>query len=148
MKYEVKSYLKINEEFLDVSEYDGTVKDEDYIEGAIELQIGNKQILTLEHWDLVDQLWAYLLEAAGKIRLGDDYESCFPDQPLQLRLKPIGDYAVELTVGKTSTTVDKATLLEAFSEGAITFFERMANIVPRSKETWSMYEGEAIQLVK
>jgi hypothetical protein len=49
----VNTYLKVKQKHIPISEYTETFPDKDYIEGAIECRIDNRDIFTMEHWDLV-----------------------------------------------------------------------------------------------
>lgn len=139
MDCRTESLLKIDDEFVLVEEYDGPIPDADYIEGAIRFRFGNEEILSLKHWDLVDQLWAYLLEGLYKLDSGTEYDVCFPDQPLALKLREINGETVEMTIGEDSTNVPKSILFRELTEAAIVFFERMSTLVPKHASTWLEY---------
>ena len=109
-------------------------------------RIGGQDLLTMQHWDLVDQLWAYLVEAITRIHNDEEYDAFFPDQPLRLRLVPLSDYCIEVTVGQDSKRFDRHTLSLTLRLGAQHFFKEMERLVPEHSETWDRYLKEAAAL--
>ena len=147
MDYEVESYFWVADSFVPIESFHGRFKDEDYIDGAIELKINGKSILSLKHWDLVDQLWAYLLDGAEKLLQGVEFRSYFPDQPLKINLRPTKGHAVVVTIGETVSTVDSKAFSTALGTGAAKFFARMEDVAPNKTGTWSIYKRKALDLL-
>ncbi len=148
MKTYVESFFRINGEFVPVEHYTGALPDIDYIEGAIECRIGGQSLLGKENWDLVDQLWSYILQGLSALHKGEEYESCFPDQPLLLRFRIVSERSVEITVGESGSCVDRRVLVSTLAAGAITFFTSMLRIAPSLSESWSQDLSQARSLVK
>jgi hypothetical protein len=96
----VRTLLKADEEFIPVEEYVGRIADENYIEGALELTVGGKELLSRRHWDLVDQLWCYLARGVAKVSRGEAFSTYFPDSPIQVSFRP------DLTRGEVTVRVD------------------------------------------
>lgn len=134
-KTQVISYLKIDGHFVRVEECVGPLRDESYIEGAIECVIDGRSLLSLEHWDLVDQLWLYLLDGVESLQRGEAFECCFPDQPLLLRSTPIAGNWVEVTIGDRTQKFEQSRLVTLLVQGAIDFFEALSTIA-RHGATW------------
>ena len=147
MSTSVESYLKIGDHFIPLKEYNGKLPDENYVQGAITCQIHDRQILTKAHWDLVDQLWAYVLEGLSRIKSGEEYNAFFPDQPLQLRFTPISTYCVEVTIGDESQRCDLHTFVNALAKGAVEFFNEMKRLLPSAYATWDKYLIDATSLM-
>lgn len=143
----VETYLKVGEHFIPLKEYTGTLPDENYIQGAVVCRINDRQILTTEHWDLVDQLWVYILLGLSRIKRGEGYDVFFPDQPLRLRFMPISAYCVEVTIGNECQRFDLHTFVTALAEGAVEFFKAMKRLLPSASETWDRYFLEATSLM-
>lgn len=61
--------------------------DRDYIEGCIKITYQETTILDFCHWDLVDQLWSYIITLIEQYYAQGSASTYFPDQPLQLSLQ-------------------------------------------------------------
>lgn len=83
-KVTCRSYLKVGDGFVPVRAFTGALPDRAYVYGAIELEIGRKTIFDTALWDLVDQLWAYLVNAMEDLARGSPCRFWFPDQPLEV----------------------------------------------------------------
>jgi hypothetical protein len=147
MSTTVDTYLRVKNQFVPMTEYSATLPNKDYVEGAIDCRINNRELFTIEHWDLVDQLWVYILEGLSKVKRGEEYDSFFPDQPLRLRFKPISAYAVEVTIGTNCQKFDIDSLVTALAEGATEFFTSMKKLLPESSDTWDRYLTVANSLI-
>ena len=132
----VESFLKTGESFTRIDQFDGPLEDKFYIEGAIVCRIRGQQLLTLKHWDLVDQLWAYLIEPLITVSDGRVYDSCFPDQPLRLRLAPGTNDCVTVTIGDKSRTVRHDEIVATLSKGGEHFFREMKRLAPDDSANW------------
>ncbi|MEJ7596461.1 MAG: hypothetical protein WKG01_01020 [Kofleriaceae bacterium] len=85
----IASYLKQGDELVPIAQFHGPIDDEDYIEGAIELTIDYKPLLTTAQVDYVDQLWAYLITGmAEEVAQGKPFSTLFPDCPIEVALRP------------------------------------------------------------
>jgi hypothetical protein len=142
----VDTYLRINNDFVSLREFNGKLPDKDYIEGAIVCRINDRDIFTTDHWDLIDQLWAYVVSGLSKVVQGEDYDSYFPDQPIRLRFEPISARCVKVTIGDQSLKLDLPLFLSVMQRGAIEFFSKMKNLNPDAREVWEKYEKEAESL--
>ncbi len=142
MNTTVETLIKKGDRFIPIGDYSGTLPDENYIEGAICCEIGGQSILGKEHWDLVDQLWVYVVEGLVTLSRDETYECSFPDQPLHFRLVPHSDYYIDVTIGETSYRVDRVTFISAMKEGAERFFTTIKSLCPGSTDTWDRYLEE------
>ncbi|MGL6095274.1 MAG: hypothetical protein ACRC7O_05675 [Fimbriiglobus sp.] len=140
--------MKINSQYVPVSEYTGSLPDKDYVEGAICCRINGHDVFTMDHWDLVDQLWCYIVEALTLVRKGVEYDSSFPDQPLRLKFKPLSPYAVEITVGDTAHKFDTETVMNCLVPGAMSFFTAMKGFMPEANDTWERYSSQASAVLR
>lgn len=102
--------------------------DFDYLNGAITLKYFEHSLLDVTLWDLVDQLWAYILNVIENLIHSGEGETYFPDQPVKLRLKSIpGDnvlYEIEAN-DHYKVVLPKNELIEALLDGAEEFFKSM-----------------------
>lgn len=142
----VETYLKTGDGFTPIGEYSGTIPNENYVEGAIRCEIAGQTILGQEHWDLVDQLWVYIVEGLVKLSRDEVYESSFPDQPLRLRLEPVSGYCVKVSIGETTYSVDRETFVTVMKEGAVKFFDAFKQLCPASTDTWDRYSNEVMSI--
>lgn len=53
---EVRSYFRVDGQFVLADDLQGDVPDTDYVEGAITVDVDGVPFIDFEHWDLVDQL--------------------------------------------------------------------------------------------
>lgn len=113
-----KYFVKCNDE--NCLQY---IVDFDYIEGAIIISCSGIQLLDFSHWDLVDQLWFYLIDAVYKIVKGDKIvKFFFPDQPMIFKIQVISDYWLLLNVKDKSITVNKQEFITLLLSKAEHFF--------------------------
>ena len=132
----IRSYLKEGNAFVPVESFTGTLPDADYVDGSIELRIGDTTLLTRETWDLVDQLWDYLIQIADKALGGQEASTYFPDQPLAVKLRPTWHgRGIEVEVEQQRASVARDELVRALQQAGATFFERMIDLLP-ANEAW------------
>jgi hypothetical protein len=148
---EISTYLKHGEEFIPVEKFAGPLPDEDYIEGAIELSINGRSLLTREDWDCVDQLWAYLVDGLASIQIGKPFKTYFPDQPIEVSFTPeVRSERVKVQVTINKNRVDASAGLSVFimemAREARRFFERMQGIA--SKPMYAQLLVELARLEK
>ncbi|AGA28974.1 hypothetical protein [Singulisphaera acidiphila] len=139
-EFSVESFVRIKNKFVPLSQCDRKLSDEFYIEGKIELEVEDSKILSEKQWDLVDQLWSYLIDGVSGILFDDrNMECCFPDQPLRLSLKSLSKSQLEVCVGSCVHRVDKTCFIAAIANGGKAFFNKMLQIAPSGKSSWMLY---------
>jgi hypothetical protein len=111
-----------------------------YIEGAIELSIDGHPIITKDEWDLVDQLWAYLVNAVQRVAAGRDAQMPFPDTPIDVTfaLDAASDTVTVTLSYKTlpvprRATAPRAELVRRICELARGVFEKLYALVPDAR---------------
>lgn len=99
------------------------IEDFDYIEGAIVICSEGEYILDFRCWDLVDQLWVYLIDAIYEM-LNEKRETkfYFPDQPLEFKMKEISEYTILLSIKEKKYVVNKMDFLISLLDSAEKFF--------------------------
>lgn len=146
--FSFENFVRVKNKFVPLLQYDRNLPDEDYIEGKIELEVGGLRILSEEHWDLIDQLWAYLIDGASGILFEDqDMERFFPDQPLRLSFKRLHNKKLEIIVGSHVNRVDRLCFITAVANGGKSFFNKMLQIAPSGKSTWLTYIDKSEKLL-
>lgn len=139
----VRTYFRIDDDFVPIEEFTGSLPNKDYIEGAIVCSISGRELFQLKHYDLIDQLWAYIVDGLSKLRDGKDFDVFFPDQPLRLQFKLISPNCVEVLIGNETKKVDYDAFRSTLKDGALAFFAKMKEICPEASETWQRYQMEA-----
>lgn len=82
---DIKSYIKQDEKFIPINEFNDKLDDDFYIYGAIDLNIKGVELINLDMYDLVDQLWAYIINGILELENGKiEFKTNFPDQPLPM----------------------------------------------------------------
>lgn len=135
---EIKTYIKkkgiikkndnLDEFFIlvNTSEVFKFVEDFCYMEGALEIIWNNELIIGLKQWDLIDQLWIYLIDAIGEILNGKkEISFWFPDQPIEVKLFDFSNGNVMLTIDNKKIFEEKNYLFKQLLDAASSFFIKM-----------------------
>lgn len=147
----VNSYIKDKDNFIPVSIFDGKIFAPRYIEGAIEIKYQNKIILPTEAWDYVDTLWSYFVNGLEEVITGNEFETYFPDQPIQIMFKPDSNLQnISIEVGepinqKANVKYDEFCCV-MLKEAKI-FFQRMNILLPNNQVSYSQ-ELEDLRLIE
>ncbi|MDC9591758.1 hypothetical protein PSI23_21385 [Xenorhabdus sp. XENO-10] len=138
----INSYIKIGDEFIDFFQYEGNIKcdidDIDYVEGALELTINGKPLITKAMWDDTNHLWGYFTEGLSLVYENKEFECGFPDQPIEVKFIPLkGHRRVCVSVRRpfrpeVKTSIEKNEFLIAMRDHAIKFFERLGYLAPET----------------
>ena len=139
---EIDTYFRINNEFVLIEEFSNQFSDIDYIEGAIILKINSVTILSLETWDYIDQLWAYIINGLETIMLKENYFTYFPDQAIGFSLETKGKDLVKVSIdydNGRSAVISKNDFILCICEEGRKFFNKMLNLVPSYKSSWVEY---------
>lgn len=140
----IASYLKQGSELVPIAELRGPIADENYIEGAIELSINHKPLLTTAQVDYVDQLWAYLVQGmVENVSEGRPFKTYFPDCPIEVTLSPEPERQ-RITVGvdlrnkrgPISATAPLAEFKRVFAAEARRFLETLMPLVSDHRSTY------------
>ncbi|MEU0466983.1 hypothetical protein ABZ215_23530 [Amycolatopsis sp. NPDC006131] len=111
-----------------------------YVEGAIELVIDGVEIMGLTHWDLVDQLWAYICTLLARLPAEQRVSTLFPDMPVEFAIERIGGgrVLVSCSGGREvrRTSVGEAELVEALSAGARHALGLLSALLPENAEDY------------
>ena len=141
----IRSLLKVEDALVPVDEFVGPLPDDNYIEGAIELSVGYKPILTREMVDYVDQLWAYLIRGLGEVVAGREFSTFYPDMPLEVVLRPQGGRVtimVDPSQGGAEASVTLDELCRAMATAGTLFFERLRPLVPGNQVMYDRYVSD------
>lgn len=150
----VQNFILIGDELLPFDSFEGPVPDPLYIEGAIHLEINGTVIMSLESWDLVDQLWAYIAQGLEALTTEMSWNTTFPDQPTELTFKtdarrqhvyvevflpkrqfayidPSGRRHDPEPTRRINASAEYSEFMQAMCEAGQQFFRRMIGLVPQ-----------------
>lgn len=151
----ITSLAEINEKHLEyfVHFVDETclqyINDLDYIEGVITISCDEVRLLDFRYWDLVDQLWSYLLDAICQISEGvKKVKFHFPDQPIIFAIEDISGGILLLDIAHKKNSVNKQEFISALLDGAESFFSLLSKCPDNYLSQQSKSEIEKIQKIK
>jgi len=152
VEIECKSYLKIGNEFVPLTNFKGALPDEFYVDGAIHLKINGTVLLDQTLWDLVDQLWAYIVNGIEALSEGKSHICFFPDQPVEMKFEPVGEGCVLFSVDaaeRRTVVVDRQELIKSILEEANAFFLTMRGLAATGgNEAKYSYELSKIENIR
>lgn len=136
-----------------VRDYMGAIADPRHIPGAIRLQIYGKEVIGLEEWDYVAELWAYLLDCLGQVVAGATARTSFPDQPIDVTMTPnprTGTVCVAVQIGSTTRSAEAplCQLVSVLAEEARDFYTTMHSLVPSDSEHYAYVRRQADELLE
>ena len=134
----VKSYLKVGEVFVSIEDPIAKVKDPYYIEGAIELDVDGIVLFNKAMWDLVDQLWDYIVQGLESLDKGKSpFTIYFPDQPLDIVFTSLYDNMIKIAVdnGKYTVVVDRKEFAKSILRSVKPFLNFISDRCPANKDS-------------
>lgn len=102
--------------------------DRDYIEGVIHFEYNGSVIMDFTYWDIIDQLWAYLINSIEDYIKSQESEIYFPDQPIKLKMKAINKNLVLFSIESNDgiqLTLPKQELFQSLLDSGEAFFLRL-----------------------
>jgi hypothetical protein len=124
----IRSLIIVNDALVAMEDFAGPIRDQDYIEGAIELWVGSTCLLSREQVDLVDQLWCYLVDGLVDVVAGRSFSTFYPDMPVEVTLQPRGrGVTMKVNAGKrvAEATMRLDDLRGAMVPAGRLFFEKL-----------------------
>ncbi len=120
-----------------------------YVEGVIFLAGYGRVILSFQHWDLVDQLYAYFINALEELLLEKKQNTTFyfPDQPLKVQLTRKGLHSIVLQVGtdRSKSLPLKEFCILLFKEARYCFARIASFVNDRKRYAWGEDKMVAIE---
>ena len=145
---EIETYLRsASGEFLPVDACVDRPLDADYVEGAIRIVINGVEILGVEEWDYIDQLWAYIASMIPKLSATGYASTYFPDQPIELSFQRQGSQVlVSATLNEKTrkASVAMSDFLSALRKSGVEFFTKMSTLLPDSKDVYLEARSELL----
>lgn len=143
---------KLEEKFIaveDVAAIKSILSDIDsgYIDGYLFLKYQDSILLDAIQWDLIDDLWAYILNLIGEM-LEQRYAECyFPDQPLLMSFTDQKNFILfALYGGKKKWLLPKQEFLHALLDAAEHFFIQMKVYFPNNQYDVELKQIEELRL--
>lgn len=130
---------------LDTSRYNG---DSDYVHGAIDFQINSTILFDKTMWDLVDQLWVYIVIAMEQASFSQGAEFYFPDQPILVSVNSRQMYwelnvkyydTLRLCAVSREVKVPGHELLSHLMPLAVRSLEAFQRLIPRNADDYGKY---------
>lgn len=141
----IKTLLDINENFekifIDINDENNITKiikniDENYIEGVIYFEYMGVAFMDFKYWDIIDSLWAYMINSIEECIINGQSEFYFPDQPIKVTIKTVSKDSLLLSV--EAHEIIRLTLLK------IDFFENVLNEGEKFLKKLQYYLGNRI----
>jgi hypothetical protein len=111
--------------------------DLDYIYGVLYLTYNNQVIIDFTYYDLIDQLWAYLLNMIKELLQNKKSEMSFPDQPLPMSMERISDDYILFSINFVQWKLPQYEFLRALLSGAKDFFEKMILLIEEERDYYA-----------
>lgn len=124
--------------------------DLDYMNGVIYIQHGDQVIFDYGMWDLIDQLWSYIITVIEKYKEQGIGSSYLPDQPIRFELQKTRGNKLVFTLQGTQEKewlFSESQFLNALLEGANHFFSKLKKLSLIDDES-CMYELNRIKKLK
>lgn len=117
---------KLHEYFISIENVEELIAiknklDSDYLDGYISIIYNNKTIMGPTEWDLIDQLWAYILNMIEEVLINKHAETMFPDQPLKFSFT-LFESEVLVRLGHQKYMLPKDALFNSLLNNAYAFF--------------------------
>ena len=155
---EVASYLRLpGGQYILAEDATATPPDSRYVEGSVEITVGGVPVVDKSMWDYVDQLWSYISDMVAALTRGNEASTYFPDQPLKLSFRRVGQGRIMITLevpyiparaargvviaerpAETRTAVARETdLVAALRDAGSVFFTRMMSLIPENTTAYA-----------
>lgn len=162
--FTIKSYIKYphitikhfndaqEKHFVDINNYNEIIRikkdlDLNYLKGAIYLIYNDQIIIDFCYYDMVDQLWGYLLNMMEEFLETNKSEMSFPDHPTPIEMKNASQFYLVFSIGFVEWTLPKHEFFTALLLGAKDFFEKLMLLIEEEKE-FCMFHLRKIEQLK
>ncbi|MBA4552760.1 MULTISPECIES: hypothetical protein [Thermoactinomyces] len=99
--------------------------DHNYLDGHIELNYYQEPILSKKQFDLIDQLWAELIDLTLRAIYDKESKGYFPDRPLEMEMKILQKGIVLFLLEEKKWYLPKRDFFLTIIDGGIDFFKHM-----------------------
>ncbi len=108
---------------------------DDYLEGVLYLEYNGSVFMDFTHWDIIDQLWAYMLNLIEDYIKTEKAEVYFPDQPIKLKLSKVSKTLVLFSIVSNELiqlTLPKQEFFQSIVEAGEVFFTKLQEYFERA----------------
>lgn len=109
----------------------------DYIDGAITINYYGTYALGFAEWDLVDQLWAYILNIVSDYFATGKGMTLFPDQPLKLELISKGNFVYFHVESRMPIVLPEEVFFRELFKSARLFFANALELFPDNYDSYT-----------
>ena len=136
----VRTYIKVNDEFLCFETFEREFPDPEYLDGAIDLVINGVQIHGFDTWDFIDGMWSALISGMREVIRSGSYLEGFPDSAIELVMQPVGSHKVRIAIEKLETrdasvVADRNTTFRMLCDEGRSFLRQMDQRLPQHRES-------------
>ncbi|MCG8707916.1 hypothetical protein JHU04_001114 [Brenneria sp. 4F2] len=124
---DVHNFIKLDDNFVDITKFKGKIKKLNCIDGAMLLTINYVDVIDISMWDSIDQLWIYILNALIDFNEGNDVDFCFPDQPIKVIIKHVKNN-VFFKVEESGVMVNKKQFMLFMASSCLDFLKQLMAI--------------------
>ena len=122
-----------DELFVNINNYqsiDKKLLDYDYLSGALIIKYEGKELLGFKHWDLIDQLWYYFVDAFIKLASDGKAEFSFPDQPFKVMMERKNNTFISLNLNGNVFLLNEKDFITQMLISSNNFFMNLKKIFP------------------
>ncbi len=130
--------------FIDINHFkkeDCKSLDYDYLEGAIVMEYNGKAIMGYEHWDLIEPLWWYFIDAIDKLQTDVVTDFTFPDQPLKVIMRKEDGWII-LSLDNKKIKIPMKEFVTGMLASARNFYDRLIFLFPESTRNAKYFQNK------
>ncbi|MBM7703122.1 hypothetical protein [Metabacillus iocasae] len=120
--------------------------DHQLLEGAIVLKYGDETLIGFQQYNLVDELWTYILNLIAHFQHDKQVETYFRDQSLLIGLEQISEKKIRFQLNNQSWTLPKKDLIQVLLTECEHFFSTMGDYYQTTKYTNQLEKLQSMKL--
>jgi hypothetical protein len=134
IEYDPSKFISIKDEPGIKNYFSNSKFSEMYISGYIDFVYTDQVIFSWQQWDLIDQLWVYILNGIREAVVSKEASFTFPDQPLSVKISDLGNGSILFVIDNKKHVLPYDVLLNCLLPEAAFFFETIMKYT--SSETY------------
>lgn len=134
----INTFIKLNDNFINIFDLKEKIKNKNYIEGAIELTINGKILIDKSMYDYIDELWSYISEGLFIVSQNEEFKCYFPDQPIAVNFIPQKGNRILVSITcheEIKISINRYEFLHSMIEHAKLFFAKLEDLNSASMGT-------------
>lgn len=129
-EFDDSKFISIRDEFALENYFKDKRFSEMYIEGYVDFVYDEQIIFSWKNWDLIDQLWVYLVNSTREAVLKGEASFSFPDQPLLVKLSYLKGRSFLLFIGQKKYLLPSDAFITYLLPEAEFFFDTFLKYIP------------------